>query len=142
MSVYVSPRLFGDANPSVLNDFPDWLQWTRLLQDPGMSLTFGCAGQQLTVPIPTEGLQPKLWEALFKPTTLVRSHAMDDYSNHQVISSSTRGALSLLKGLYQKAGVELALPESLAEAQQQEANHYDTLQNLVEGLEVNWDEER
>ena len=141
VSVYVSPRLFGDANPSVLNDFPDWLQWTRLLKDPGMSLTFGCAGQQLSVPIPTEGLQPKLWEALFKPTTLVRSHAMDDYSNHQVISSPTRAVLSLLKGLYQKAGVELALPESLVEAQQQEANHYDTLQNLVEGLEVNWDAE-
>jgi hypothetical protein len=142
VSVYVSPRLFGDADRAVLDEFPDWLQWTRLLQEQGLTLTFGCAGQQLAVPIAPEGLRPELWEALFKPTTLVRSHVVDDFSNHQVISSSTRAALSLVKGVYQKASVELALPESLEEAQAQEANRYDTLQALVEGFEVNWDDER
>jgi len=142
VSVFVSPRLFGNGERAVLDEFPDWLHWTRLLQEQGLTLTFGCAGQQLDVPIAPEGLRPDLWEALFKPTTLVRSHVVDDYSNHQVISSSTRAALSLLKGVYQKASVELALPESLEQAQAQEANRYDTLQALVEGFEVNWDDER
>ncbi|NCJ07927.1 hypothetical protein GS597_15710 [Synechococcales cyanobacterium C] len=142
VSVYVSPRLTADPDSPRLEAFPDWLIWTRRLKEDGLSLTFRCAGADFTAAVPTEILQPQLWEALFKPTTLVRSHQLDDYSDHQVISSSTRAALSLLKGIYQKAGVELALPESLERLQQQEANHYETLQNLVEGLEVNWNEER
>jgi hypothetical protein len=151
VSVYVSPRLFADGDPAdparpsletTLSSFPDWLGWTRHLKESGLSLTFACAGATLTAAAATDILEPSLWEALFKAETLVRSHRFDDYTNHQVISSSMRSALSLIKGLYQKASVELALPESLARSRQSEANHYETLQQLVGGLEVNWNDER
>src|ERR671936_541475 len=56
-------------------------------------------------------LQPRLWAALFKPTTLVRSHVFDDYSGRAIVSYSVRGALGTLKSIYQRAAVELALPD-------------------------------
>ncbi len=151
VSVYVSPRLFADpdpanpASPSVetsLSSFTDWLTWTGHLKEAGLSLTLSCAGATFTAAVPTEILEPTLWEALFKPETLVRSHTFDDYTNRQIISSSTRSALSLLKGLYQQASVELALPESRERSRQGEANLYAMLQDLVSGLEVNWNDDR
>jgi hypothetical protein len=142
VSVYVSPRLFADAERGLLKDFPDWLMWTRNLQERGLALTFHCNGQDFTAPVAREGLQPDLWEALFKADTLVRSHTFDDYSGHGILSSSTRAALSLLKGMYQKASIELALPKPLRQSRKQQPDNYDSLKQLVGGLAVNWDGQR
>ena len=54
VSVYVSPRLFGDT---LLGAFPDWLQWTQRLQQGGLSLTFHCKAQNFTADISTEPLR-------------------------------------------------------------------------------------
>ncbi|MDD5578056.1 MAG: hypothetical protein PHY16_02095 [Methylobacter sp.] len=138
VSVYVSPRLFGDAERTTLDAFPDWLQWTRRLKEDGLSLTFHCNGADFIAPAATGALKPELWEAMFKEDTLVRSHAFDDYSKHNIASYSTRNALSLLKGLYQKASVELALPQAADRQQREQNSNYDKLRRLVKGLEVNW----
>lgn len=140
VSVYVSPRLFGDADRSTLNTFPDWLNWTRLLQESGLSLTFGCNGVESTASVPTAALRPELWESLFNAETLVRSHTFDNYSDHNIVSYSTRTALSLIKGLYQTAGIELALPEARDRSLRDQRSNYDTLQQLVNGLAVNWND--
>lgn len=147
VSVYVSPRLFGDLDRAQLQEFPDWLNWTSLLQTRGMSLTFRCLENEVsapidfTAPVATDRLQPSLWNALFKPETLVRSHTFDNYSEHQIFSYSNRNALSLLKGLYQKAGIELALPTVGGDRQERGQNsNYDKLQDLVTGLAVNWND--
>jgi hypothetical protein len=139
VSVYVSPRLFADTPQGLLKDFPDWLSWPRLLQEQGLELVFRCNGQDFTAFANTQGLQPSVWEALFKPETLVRSHTFDDYSQRRILCPSTRAALSLLKGVYQQASVELALPRPLTRESDLPDN-YHALQQLVNGLEVNWDE--
>ncbi|MBD2731845.1 hypothetical protein H6G96_37630 [Nostoc sp. FACHB-892] len=140
VSVYVSPRLFGDSDQAQLREFPDWLNWTSLLQTRGMSLTFRCEGVDFTAAVATDHLQPSLWNALFKPETLVRSHTFDNYSEHQIFSYSNRNTLSLLKGLYQQAGIELALPESRDRRDREEQSNYEKLQDLVTGLAVNWND--
>lgn len=140
LSVYVSPRLFGDIPNDRLSTFPDWLNWTRLLQENGLSLTFRCEGVDITAAINTEVLQPNLWEAMFKETTLVRSHTFDDYSQHNIVSYSHRAILSLLKGLYQKASIALALPYTSDRQQREEQSNYEKLQTLVSGLSVGWDD--
>ncbi len=92
---------------------------------------------------------------MFKENTLVRSHTTDDYSDHKMVSSSTRSALSLLKELYQKASVELALPDKtdplphdetgeipnpLSFHQPDRRTNYSHLQELIKGWAVNWDD--
>jgi hypothetical protein len=140
VSVYVSPRLFGDRAETTLNEFPDWMLWTRRLKEDGLSLTFRCNGADLKAPVATETLQPELWEAIFKENTLVRSHTFDDYSDHAIVSYSNRNALSLLKGLYQEASVELALPDSANRWLREQLSNYERLQELVKGFEVNWED--
>jgi hypothetical protein len=139
VSVYLSPRLFGDDDRAQLQAFPDWLNWTQQLQ-AGMSLTFRFEGTDFTAAVTTDRLQPSLWNALFKPDTLVRSHTFDNYSEHQIVSYSNRNILSLIKGLYQQASVELALPESRDRRQQEQPRNYEILQNLVTGLGVEWND--
>jgi hypothetical protein len=136
LSVYVSPRLFNDTQ---LSAFPDWLNWTRLLKERGLGLTFRCEGVDTTVGVNPAMLKPELWEAMFKETTLVRSHTFDDYSERSIVSYSHRTVLSLLKGLYQRASVDLALPDRSDRQQRENLSNYDQLQELVGGLAVNWD---
>jgi hypothetical protein len=133
VSVVVSPRLMGDSR---LGAFSDWLQWTRRLQD-GLSLEFRCAGQSLQVRIDPKVLQPDLWEQLFNEATLVRSHQIDDYSKHGIISYSMRESLSALKTIYQEASVKLALPEAERGPNDERGNR-GLLTDLVEGLDVHW----
>jgi hypothetical protein len=111
VSVYVSPRLFSDARRPVLSEFPDWLNWTRWLQESGLKLNFRCDGKDFAASVPVKHLRPELWEAIFKKDTWVQSHTFDDYSEHHIVSYSNRSALSLLKGLYQRASVDLSLPD-------------------------------
>ncbi len=113
VSVYVSPRLYGDTEQAKLIEFKDWLLWTRRLKEDGLSLTFHCNGADFKAQVATDDLKPELWEAIFNADTLVRSHTFDDFTDHKIVSYSTRNALSLLKGLYQEASYKLALPDSI-----------------------------
>jgi len=134
VSVFVTPRLVG---PDKLGSFPDWLIWTRLLKEKGLTLTLRCGGNELNVPVDPQPLDPDLWEALFKEDTFVRSHVFDDYSGKPVMSYSVRQALSVLKSMYQQAGIDLALPDD-AGAQSQERGNRLSLRQLLDGLDVNW----
>ena len=140
VSVFVSPRLFGGDR---LDSFPDWLKWTRQLKDEGLVLTIRCAGQSFDesfdARIDTEVLQPGLWKQLFKEDTLVRSHQFDDYSQRGIISYSVRQALSVLKTIYQEAGLSLALPERQTDDQR---GNREVLRELVDGLDVHWNGRR
>src|SRR5919204_5776197 len=107
VSVFVSPRLHGADH---LDAFQDWLHWTKRIVDHGLELRLACGAQTATIAVDRSPLQPRLWAALFKPTTLLRSHVFDDYSGRAIVSYSVRGALGTLKSIYQRAAVELALP--------------------------------
>lgn len=140
VSVYVSPRLVGADR---LGAFPDWLRWTERLVTSGLALKFSAAGGDLTLPVDTSALRPDLWAAAFSADTYVRSHTFDDFSHHGVFSWNVRYALSTLKSLYQRAGIDLALPDTRTEEQQQRGDSRRRLvKQLLAGLEANWNGDR
>ena len=141
VSVLVSPRLF-DADR--LREFPDWLDWTARLADPGLSLTLRAGGREITRPVPAGPLRPDLWRAMFDEETYVRSHTFTDHSGRAILSWPMRFALSTLKTVYQRAGVDLALPDRRPpiRGEEQESAHRRLVRDLVDGLAVGWDDER
>lgn len=137
VSVIVSPRLYGEDH---LGAFPDWLNWTKTLKKNGLQFELECDGKKRKAAVDREILRPDLWEQLFNKETLVRSHQFDDYTDHNIISYSVRDTLSALKTIYQKAGIDLALPDDATDdTQKRESNNNrDRLADLLNGLEVNW----
>ncbi|HKR01391.1 MAG TPA: hypothetical protein VJT09_12010 [Pyrinomonadaceae bacterium] len=138
VSVVVSPRLSGENR---LGLFPDWLKWTARLKERGLTLTFNCAGQSFNAAVGTRLLRPELWAQLFNEETLVRPHKFDDYTERGIISFSVRQTLSALKGIYQEAGLHLALPEPTRGDRQEQRNRA-RLRSLLDGLDVHWDGRR
>jgi hypothetical protein len=141
ISVYVSPRLMGE---SVLGAFPDWLDWTARLQEGGMLLIFEAEGQSFEAAIDREPLRPDLWRALFNQETFVRSHAFQDNTGAGVLSYGVRETLSAIKGLYQEAGVSLALPAQDGDQAEdaRRSRNRERLSQLLDGMEVHWNERR
>ena len=116
VSVFVTPRLAGADE---LGAFPDWLQWTRRVKENGLTLTLRCSGNEHDVTVDPQALDPNLWESLFDEGTFVRSFEFD-YSGKPVMSYSVRQALSVLKSMYQQAGISLALPEESGQSKARE----------------------
>lgn len=141
VSVYVSPRLSGEDR---LGAYPDWLRWTANLQANGLSLTFRCEGRVLTRALDTAPLRPALWDAMFDERTYVRSHVFPDYAERAIHSYPVRYALSTLKATYQRAGLELALPDHRPpiRGEEHDSYHRRLVRELVDGLAVNWDDDR
>lgn len=135
VSVFVSPRLNGADH---LAAFGDWVDWTRKLRDNGLSLSIQCgANPPRDFPIDQAPLRPELWEQLFNAQTFVRSHdTFDNYAERAVISFSVRRTFSVLKTIYQQAGVALALPDQPG---RDRSSNRRLLRQLVNGLQVHWD---
>src|SRR5690349_9408000 len=85
LSVHVSPRLKTDEG-ATLALFPDWLDWPAHLQPGRVSFTVqvGDTGP----PVPATILSPSpdraLWQALFGPSSLLRSHEGEDLTGRPV----------------------------------------------------------
>ncbi len=135
VSVIVSPRLRGDSK---LGAYPDWVQWTNLLCERGLTLVLRCGTNMREFEIDREVLQPALWAQLFNEGTFVRSYEYKDYSQRGLMSYSVRETLSAIKTVYQEAAVELALPVDTTRDQEQGGNR-GKLAEMLTGLEVNWD---
>ena len=137
VSVVVSPRLYED---SLLDQFPDWLDWTPQLKQQGLALTFRCGAKKLTLKVDTKPLRPELWQAMFNRDTYVLPYAYKDYSERAIFSYPVRLGLSTLKSMYQEASVVLGLPEgdgSSLQDQRESANRR-FIKGLLDGLGVNW----
>ena len=138
VSVFVSPRLEG---ASTLDAFPDWLNWTGILKDQGLRLTFRIGSKTITMPIQQKVLEPRLWKAMFNESTFVRSHTFQDYTDRTIFSYPVRLALSTIKAIYQEAGLTLGLPDRGGQAGEKDRYpRRQALKGLLEGMEVNWDE--
>jgi hypothetical protein len=135
VSVFVSPRLNGADN---LGAFGDWVDWTRKLRDNGLKLRIQCGtNPPRDFPINQAPLQPDLWEQLFNAETYVSSHdTFDDYSDRAVMSFSMRRIFSVLKTIYQNAGLALAIPDRSGVDR---SSNRQLVRNLVDGLQVHWD---
>ena len=137
VSVFVSPRLSGE---NVLSAYPDWLDWTARRHEYGLSITFQCNGNTLTVEAPRDKLRPDLWTALFNKDTKVDSFTFDgdDYYNRFVPSYSVRDGSSALKATYQAAAISLAIPAPDYLGGDEGSWRRRVLRSLLDGYEVNW----
>lgn len=135
VSIIVSPRLTGDDK---LASYPDWLKWTRLLKDRGLTLKIRCGTKTTRVAIDREVLQPELWEELFNEETFVRTYQYTDYSDRGLITYSVREALSAIKNIYQEAAVELALPAPGRGEQYEHGGNRQKLADKLQGLDIHW----
>lgn len=140
VSVIVSPRLSGE---DYLGAFLDWLNWTQRLKESGLVFELQCEKNTKKISVDTDILRPELWKQLFNEKTLVRPHEFDDYTDHGMISYSVRNTLSALKAIYQRAGIDLALPEDGDDQtdEKERGGNRDRLSDLINGLEVNWNKD-
>ncbi len=136
VSVIVSPRLRGESK---LGAYPDWVQWTELLRQRGLTLVLRCGTDTREFEIDREVLQPQLWAQLFNESTFVRSYEYKDYSQRGLLTYSVRDTLSAIKTVYQEAAVELALPVDTTRSQEQHGGNRGKLAEILSGMEVNWD---
>ena len=138
VSVIVSPRLSGDK---MLGAFPDWVKWSSVLKERGLTLTIRCGPETTRVAIDQEVLQPKLWHQLFNEDTFVRPFEFPDYAERGLQTFSVRETLSAIKTVYQEAAVELALPSDSGQGEGHEGygGNRNKLAEMLEGLDVHWD---
>lgn len=140
LSVVVSPRLRGGQN---LGQFPDWLDWTGRLVEQGLRLKLQAGNQNSELVVNTKVLRPALWRSLFHEDTPVRSHRFDDHAERAgegVLSHSMRDGLSLLKSVYRRASVDLALPDADGGPRKHDLGNRGVLADLLNGVGVHWDE--
>ncbi len=138
LSIVVSPRLRGGRH---LGEFPDWLDWTGRLAEQGLRLKLVAGSHSSELVANTEILRPKLWRSLFHEDTPVRSHRFDAHAeraNEGVLSHSMRDGLSLLKSVYRRASVDLALPDAGAGPRKHDLGNRGVLADLLDGVGVHW----
>lgn len=141
LSIVVSPRLRGGDR---LGDYSQsMLQWTRRVQEQGMTFELEAGSKRTRIEINKEVLQPDLWEALFTETTPVNAHRFDqelvDRANQGVASFSLRETLSLIKAIYREASVTLALPDDgNLRPRGNDLGNRDVLERLIGDLAVHW----
>jgi hypothetical protein len=97
-SIFLTPRLEKGAT---LAEFPDFLNWTRLLKEHGLTFELTCDGNATSVPIQTTVLRPDIWESIFRPHTRVAPYQIPDFENNLFVSYPTRDAMSFVKYAYQ-----------------------------------------
>jgi hypothetical protein len=110
LSVLVSPRLETDGGDSVLNRFPDFVDWPATLAQSTFVITYG-AGAPVKIPGndtvgPTRVddrislADSDVWRALFPPDTVVQGFKWRDLTNHRVLSYPTTEIDKLVHDLY------------------------------------------
>ena len=97
VSVYLSPRLAGAAT---LASFSDWLDWTGLVKDHGLSVSLQCGANTATVPVDTDSLRPDIWQAIFTSEVIVNPYPQPQYSRRLVVSYPAREVHTFLTSIY------------------------------------------
>jgi hypothetical protein len=99
-SLYLTPRL-GEAH--TLADFPDFLDWTDLVQSKGLTFELAQGAAKATVTAPRTGLRPDLWREIFTPQTYVAPYPKPNFDQRLVVSYPVATAYGFLQWAYQKA---------------------------------------
>lgn len=144
LSVVVSPRLSGGDR---LGDYPgSMLQWTRMVRQQGLIFELQAGSKKTRIQIDPAPLQPDLWAALFTEASPVNAYHFDqdliDRATRGVASFSMRETSSLIKSIYRKASIALALPDD-ERSRQQRSNRNETgnrgvLAQLIGAMAVHW----
>jgi hypothetical protein len=99
-NVYLTPRLSG---AHLLSAFPDWLDWTSLVQRHGLRFTFSCGGRTATLAADTSALRPDIWQAVFGHDSIVDEYPAPDFDRRLLVSYPSRDAHDFLRYAYQFA---------------------------------------
>ena len=94
LSLYLTPRLTGGAT---LAAFPDFVNWTKLVQDHGIKFQITCGAEVVTVAADTTVLRPDIWAAIFPNDAFVEDYQFTDHTQQLLVSYPSRQALSFLK---------------------------------------------
>ena len=78
VSVLVSPRLTVERDDALLRQFPDWLDWPRIVQNAEFVVTFGKQELKASLISKPEG---EVWRAIFAPDTVVRPRPIEDLTD-------------------------------------------------------------
>jgi hypothetical protein len=91
LSVFVAPRLMSDEDETVLERFPDFLDWPSSLATATFSVR---TDEPRSTDHPATLVEPPpasaLWRSLFGPRIPVRSHVPDDHGSNEVVSYPAR----------------------------------------------------
>jgi hypothetical protein len=101
-SIYLSPRLGG---AHTLADFPDFLDWTDLVQRKGLTFELARGAAKATVAVARNALRPDLWRELFTPHTFVAPYPKPDFDRRLVVSYPVATAHDFLRWAYQSAAL-------------------------------------
>jgi hypothetical protein len=104
-SIYLTPRLAG---AQTLADFPDFLDWTDLVQRKGLRFEITRASAHATVAATQKGLRPDLWREIFKPQTFVAPYRPPNFDQRLIVSYPTNVAVDYLRWAYQTAAISSA----------------------------------
>jgi len=103
LSVFISPRLVTGAWRPKLDLFPDFGNWTQVVQ--GMKFAVRFKGiQNLVVPaeFDPQTLDTRLWPAIFRPRVVaVRPYEYSGHDKQLVFSNQTTALYKLIRDLYQ-----------------------------------------
>src|SRR5215472_10712339 len=99
-NIYLTPRLSG---AHLLSSFPDWLGWTRLASQHGISFTLSDTTASTTVAASVAPLRPDIWEAIFRHDALVDEYQAPDFTKRLLVSYPYRDAHDFLRSTYQFA---------------------------------------
>ena len=107
LTVHVAPRLTttGGAD-STLASFPDWTDWPGHAQSFAVHVEIlspgpGTGTYDVASTIAPDPRRSDLWQALFPPSTLVRSrHDVDTFKNVPIVSYSASNVADYLRDNY------------------------------------------
>lgn len=98
VSVMVSPRLKLFGGPPELSQFDDWLNWPAKLAH--REWTFEIDGVKRSGNL-VSAPDSAVWKALFPPTTYVKSHTFQDFSDRTILSYPMADLARLIDSVYQ-----------------------------------------
>ena len=109
LSIFITPRLeTKSGEDTFLGEFQDFLQWPSKNIDFSVKFQLGTIVKDLSPdkPLATHPLpEQKVWEAIFKTSTLVQSYQFDDYSDRIIQSYPVTQVMSFLKNKYQDIAI-------------------------------------
>lgn len=116
LSVFVSPRLEGDAPMTSLASFPTFFKWPDFANEIQWRLRFKRFSNQETTDIAkpvrnSKDADPQLWQALFGKS-MVESYKFPDLSAYQVQSFPAIKLWEKLEGLYRQFSTRQDAPEA------------------------------
>jgi hypothetical protein len=109
LSIFLSPRLNPDGDPTRLDTFPEWVDWPTTLRRAKFKIS--CNGATVTVAGDGSGSKnivdshlgipdSATWSALFTPALFVRPYQFEDLSNKSVTSFDATAMATMVQQLY------------------------------------------